>query len=554
MFNVYPIDFTFLGTTVLVCLVNRILGNIQQSSPQIEQFTTVTFVRLILNKVVNKMRRLTFISLMSGDRYERVRNMDIKTFREQLGQLADLVYEKSVETADEGFFAIVKKSTEKRLAVSGQAADRFSGEMFGAVKLCPLSVTNGASLYQIFPYTKPRSRKDHSFTFGMGDRLGLATPGHIEAIKGYDVFPIFAQQSIRELTLTRRSFPEVIAAAAFSVFQEGFKSGYGADGDHLKTLDEIDYALESGCTMVTLDCSEQIDNDIAHLGKAELSTAYNALPGEVRSRYESLYLDQKLPVIESIDSEALSRIVLTFYRAIDHAVESFRHMTSINPDVDFEMSIDETPGSTSPAEHFVIGNELCRNGVKVSSMAPHFSGSFEKGIDYVGDLEQLEEELTVHQRIAEHFNYRLSLHSGSDKFTVFPLFGRITAGHAHMKIAGTNWLEAVRVVAEADPQLFRKTLDFAILNRGEAERYYHISTSVDDIIPLDQRSDAELTAYLNEDAARQTLHITYGLLLNEDWFRQSFFELLNTHEDLYQANLADYIGKHLASLNRLSAG
>ena len=457
------------------------------------------------------------------------------------------VYPKSADTAGETVCAVVRDRDGKKLAVLGQ--DGFSGVMRNGLLLCPLTTDNARALMSLFPYTKPKSHRGYPFTFGLGDRLGLATPGHVRAISGFDVFPVFAQQSIRELTLTKRSFADVIAAAAFGVFQEGYRNGYGADGDHLKTKEEIAYALKSGCSMITLDCSEHIDVGVASLSDEEAANTYALLPAEVRRHYEDTYLGKKLPVVGGLSPAALRRIVLTFHRAVDHAVDCFRHIRKAGyTDVDFELSIDETLTVTTPAEHFVIASELALNGVQADSVAPHFTGSFEKGVEYAGDLSAFARDLVVHQRIAEHFVYKLSLHSGSDKFSVFSTVGRITGGHVHVKTAGTNWLEALAVLAEANPALYRRAHRFAIDHRAEAERYYHVSTDVREIPDIDLENDAYLPEYLRLPASRQTMHIAYGLLLAEPWFREGFFRVLAEHEEDYCARLKSHIGRHLRCL------
>ena len=132
------------------------------------------------------------------------------------------VYDRSADAAEGTAAAIVKRDTEKLLAVMGEHAGDIAGEVQNVVKLCPLTVDNALRLQALFPYTKPKSHRGHAFTIGLGDRLGLATPGHVRAIAGYDVYPVLAQQSIRELSLTGRTFTGVIAAAAFGVFQEGY--------------------------------------------------------------------------------------------------------------------------------------------------------------------------------------------------------------------------------------------------------------------------------------------------------------------------------------------
>ena len=121
----------------------------------------------------------------------------------------------------------------------------------------------------------------------------------------------------------------------------------------------------------------------------------------------------------------------------------------------------------------------------------------------------------------------------------------MTQGHVHVKTAGTNWLEAVAILAEHDPALYRKAHKFALEHRSEAEKYYHVSTDVREITNIDLQSDAYLPEYLKLPASRQTMHITYGLLLAESWFREPFFSLLAEHEEDYYTKLVSHIGKHL---------
>ncbi len=459
------------------------------------------------------------------------------------------VYEQSVDEMSGTAAAIVRVDGVKMLAAMGQRAEAFTGEIRDGLMLAPLTTENSRALMEIFPYTKPRSHKDHPYTIGLGDRLGIATAGHVRAIKGYNVYPVLAQQSIRELTLTNRTFADVIGCAAFGVFQEGYKDGYGADGDHLKTKEEIQYALSSNCTMVTLDCSEHIVAHAATDSDEEISAQYAQIPEQIRRHYEQVYLGVKMPIIGELSEKDLRRVVVEFWDAINHAQECYRYIDEIKTtEVDFELSIDETLTITTPAEHFVIANELSAQGICPVSVAPHFNGAFEKGIDYAGDLEQFNKDLTVHQEIADHFGYKLSLHSGSDKFMVFSTWGRIACERWHVKTAGTNWLEALKVVARNDPALFRRTLAYSMEHRSEAEKYYHVSTDPSLIPDPDLESDAYLPEYLANPSSRQTLHITYGQLLSQDWFREEFFRLLDEHEEDYYQNLQGHIGKHLRYL------
>src|SRR5258708_34121568 len=119
---------------------------------------------------------------------------------------------------------------------------------------------------------------------GTGDRLGLATPGHVRAFRaviketGADPAPVYAQQSIREMTRTGRTPQQVMDDAAWGVFQEGWRAGFGADADHLKTPADIDSCVKVGFTFFTVDPGEYVD-DKASSGSAEtVRTAYEALP------------------------------------------------------------------------------------------------------------------------------------------------------------------------------------------------------------------------------------------------------------------------------------
>jgi hypothetical protein len=121
------------------------------------------------------------------------------------------------------------------------------------------SPSNASALRQALPFLVPIPlglRK----SAGCGDRLGLATPGHIRAIRNSDMAPILAQQSIRENARTGRTPQQVMDDALWGVFQEGWRSGFGADADHLKTTADVDVCAAAGYTFYTIDPGEYVDN------------------------------------------------------------------------------------------------------------------------------------------------------------------------------------------------------------------------------------------------------------------------------------------------------
>lgn len=475
------------------------------------------------------------------------------------------VYTQSLETSDSTKLVMVKDladHTKYLLAVGkGQLFDELQGIIEDGAKLCPLTHDNRLVLNRYFDYTKPRAFGTQFSTLGLGDRLGIASPGHIKAVKGKDVRPILAQQSIREVTLTGRDYKQVLDAACYAVFQEGYKDGFGADGDHLKKEEDIRMALDLGFTMLTLDCSDKIDHSIENLSAAGQEAKYAGLRPDVRSHYETLYLGQTFSIAGisiTFDRETLIKNVLVYGSAIDFMEHVYNtYIKNADSEVDFEISIDETAAPTGPESHFFVAKELYGRGVTIYSLAPRFCGEFQKGIDYIGDIEQFEKEMPIHAGIADDFGYKLSIHSGSDKFSVFPMIGKYTGGRFHVKTAGTNWLEAVRTAAKAKPSLYRRMHRYALEHFEEAAAYYHVTTDISKIVPLDQVSDADLAdTYMNEDNARQLIHITYGILLQAKderggtLFKDELYRTLSEQEEAYEQSLISHIGKHIEWLGK----
>ncbi|MBP2075821.1 tagaturonate epimerase family protein [Oceanobacillus polygoni] len=468
------------------------------------------------------------------------------------------VYKQSFTKYKNVSLVMIKDSGEKKLLAVGEGdlIDELYGEQVeGKGKVCPLIHENRLVLNQYFEYTVPKAFGKDIATMGLGDRLGLASTGHIETLRNREIKPILAQQSIRELNLTNRTMTDIVDAASFAVFQEGYKDGFGADGDHLKEESDIEHALSIGMSMLTLDCSDYIDNRVSSATPEEIRNAYMELPAETKDYYEKNYLNKTFDLTGislTFDELELMKNVLVYGKAIGYMVHVYNtYISKEERDIDFEISIDETETITSPAEHFFVANELMLNQVDVTSLAPRFCGEFQKGIDYIGDIEQFEKELREHALIATYFGYKLSIHSGSDKFAVFPIIAKHTKGILHVKTAGTNWLEAVRVIANTKPDLYRRMHVFALENFEEALNYYHVTPDLESIRPLENVTDEQLREYMNNDAARQVFHVTYGLLLTAKdeqdsyLFKDEFFQALDEQEKEYRTALGKHIGKHV---------
>lgn len=461
------------------------------------------------------------------------------------------IYPQSVNLVNGGAVFMIRGENEDWLVATNRLG--FHGENMGGWLLCPLNHENAQRLRTLFPFTAPSRVLGKQRSLGMGDRLGIATPGHIRAFLQYDAYPVFAQQSMRELVFTERTYEEVLDCATFAVFRENFRRPFGADGDHLKTGSEIEYALNCGYTMITLDCSEHIKNEAAVMSADEVEAAY--VPN---AALEERYLGKSFKVgnhIISFDRNTFKRACLIYNDAIAFAAEIYhKYFDGENAKADFEISIDETSGTTTPEQHFFFADRLNTMGVKPCTLAPRFCGEFQKAVDYIGDISEFENELAVHVAIAEHFGYKISVHSGSDKFSIYDIIGKQTKGHFHLKTAGTSWLEALSVIAEKDPALYREIYAFAISILPDAKKHYHISTDLTKLPEIDSMKDEELAHTLKGNETRQLLHITFGYILSEKGsdgkylFRKRLYADWFAYADEYEKRLEKHIGRHLAML------
>lgn len=463
------------------------------------------------------------------------------------------VYKKSVTKVGDGVLFMADCGPEDILFAVDTAGFTGTEEKLRGrtVTAAPLNHENAVVLRRLLPFTAPSPVLREKRTIGLGDRLGLATDGHIKALGPYDAIPVFAQQSIRELTLTKRSFDDVLDCVSYAVFRNGFRRPFGADGDHLKTEAEVQMAIDCGYTMITLDCSEHIHGEVSEMSCEEVAERF----GE-REALEARYLKKAFQIGDQeicFDKEELQRAALIYGEALEFASEIYHKFIEGKP-LDFELSIDETATPTTPAQHFFVARELQEKGVCAATVAPRFCGEFQKGIDYIGDVEQYASEFAVHAAIARAFGYKISIHSGSDKFSVFPDSGRLSLGNFHVKTAGTNWLEAMQVVAEHEPQFYREIHQFALDHFAEATKYYHVTTDLSRIPVLEALSDEELPGLFKVPDARQLIHITYGLILtaaNPDGssrFRDHLYTFWRAHREEYAARLEKHIGKHLELL------
>jgi len=407
-------------------------------------------------------------------------------------------------------------------------------------------------------------------SFGFGDRIGLATPGHVEAMKrsGAGIEPIYPQQSIREMARTSRSPEEVMKDALDGMRQAGWTGPTGADADHLKTHEDADRMFAAGFPFFTIDPSDNVDEQADGYDEATLRDKFASVRDQIDWFDKYLGRDVKLATgtTVALDEEACMRCAVKYGTAIHHAITLADHIRSIHEvagrDYEIELSVDETEQPTTLAEHYIIADQCVSRGMKLVSLAPRFIGDFEKGVDYKGDVTALEASLNEHAAIAELLGpYKLSLHSGSDKVSVYPALARATKGRFHVKTAGTSYLEALRVVARHEELLFRQIVDFGRSRYDIDKATYHVAATNDTVKPgSDIPGAAKLEkVYLEcwEDVpagkgftepGRQILHCTFGSVLTHAEFGPAVRAVLEAHPETYKEVLADHFSRHLVAL------
>ena len=398
-----------------------------------------------------------------------------------------------------------------------------------AIPLSERTPAAAAALREEIPHLRPRPLGAAS-SFGFGDRTGRATPGHARALEatGSRLVPVLAQQSARELERTGRTFTEVLDAATWGAFDSGWTGGYGADADHLRTVDEVTAALDAGFTMLTLDPSAHVDETEGDL---------DALPWtELRDDWRAMRLRHAAVA----DDATIAAAATTFGSALAHVTELAR--LADGRDVDIEVSVDETSRPTTPFEHRFLAVELRRLAVPFTSLAPRFAGTWQKALDVSGDADEIRRSIEAHAAIASEHGHKLSVHSGSDKFSAYPFLAEATDS-LHVKTSGTSYLEALRVVAAVDEDLFRAVLEVARRRFDVDRASYELSPGAG--IPS---RTGELAALLDEPGARQALHVTYGAVLSHPELGPALGAALDTHADAYAGALERHLGRHLVGL------
>src|SRR5690625_5033015 len=452
----------------------------------------------------------------------------------------------------------------RRLVVTASNAsdlEGFSGETNSGGSeyqlVGPLSAQNADALRKEFSNLQP-ALLGAQRSIGTGDRLGLATAGHARAFQQYGagVAPVFAQQSIREMDRLGRDIQSVMDDATFGCVEAGWEGVVGADTDHIKTEEGIDRGLAAGFTMFTLDPGDEVIDPDSVSGGIDEHVPWSTLEDDESSllrRYSGKQIDLGGDSLVITDDD-LRRAAVKYGKTIVRTMEMARHvLDNAGRDVEIEVAVDETDLITSFVEHYYLAAELQRLGLSWVSLAPRYVDGFEKGVEFLGDPAGLEANLRGHTAIADQLGgYKISLHSGSDKFSIYPLAVEATEGKVHLKTSGTSYLCALDVAAVKNPDLVRQMYQVSREAYRQARASYQVSADLSATPDPVDVADENVPELVSEFETRQILHVGYGDVLTfkdasgNQPYADGLRSVLDANPDMYSDILVEHIGKHVA--------
>ena len=365
------------------------------------------------------------------------------------------------------------------------------------------------------------------YSFGIGDRFSHEGKAQLSAlIEGAGKFPFefvpVWNKSNREHQIigtepsdTRREADEAVKAL-------GYGKSYFVDADHIN-MNNVDRFVDSS-DFFTIDVADYIGKPADATSTAEFVKNNMKYSGTLR-----------IPGIEepfSVDRNLLEILAGKYLFAAQEAGRIYRHIADRKGADNFvtEVSMDEVDAPQTPIEIFFILSALAQEGIPAQTIAPKFTGRFNKGVEYVGDTAQFEkefrEDLLVIDFAVKEFGLpqgiKLSIHSGSDKFSIYPIMGRLIRQYdkgIHIKTAGTTWLEENIGLALADAKALELAKKIAISALGRMEELCIPYATVIDINPANLPTAEQIASWSGDQYARALRHNQQDPLYNPD-FRQ----------------------------------
>jgi len=389
------------------------------------------------------------------------------------------------------------------------------------------------------------------YSIGLGDRFGHQGSAQLKAIiaaaeKGIDITPVWNKSNREHITIGTQ--PIDVRIEADSVTKSaGFNKPYFVDADHIN-LDTVDRFIE---------CSDFFTIDVAsYIGKKAGETEIDEFLSGVEKYTGDLKIEGTKLSFKTTKSQ-IKQIAEKYLFAAIKAGDIYRIIEKVKGNGNFitEVSMDEVPQPQTPVELFFILKMLASENIPVQTIAPKFSGRFNKGVDYVGDpqlfAKEFESDLMVIDYAVKEFglpeNLKMSIHSGSDKFAIYPHIGSIIKKYnkgIHLKTAGTTWLEEVIGLAESDGEALRFVKK---IYAESLEKIAELCAPYADVIDINVSSlpsKQEVSEWTSKKYAdtlrhipgspdynpnmRQLIHVAYKLAALQ---MKDYYRLLETNEE-----------------------
>ncbi len=402
------------------------------------------------------------------------------------------------------------------------------------------------------------------YSIGVGDRFARPGKAQLRAFqearaKGVEATPVW-NKSNREHAIIGSTPAETRAAAEAAVREAGWDGPWHLDADHIN-LKNVDGFIDA-CDYFTLDVAEEIGRPADEGEVRDFVDRHGGLAG----RHRAAGLGEPI-VVTRMSLEQAARGYLPavreagrIYRRVEKRKGAGRFVT--------EVSMDETDRPQSPAELLVILAGLAEEAIPAQTVAPKFSGRFNKGVDYVGDVARFEREfrqdLAVIALAVKEYglpdNLKLSVHSGSDKFSIYPAIRKVlraTGAGLHLKTAGTTWLEELIGLAEAGGEgleLAKRVYAGACADREAVVKPYAAAVELPAPDAVKEWTSAQFVGALRHDRSckafnphfRQLLHVAYGVAAK---MGDEYLGLLGKFEETVARNVArNLLERHLQPL------
>lgn len=403
------------------------------------------------------------------------------------------------------------------------------------------------------------------YTMGCGDRFAHQGSAQLKAFieagkQGIEISPVW-NKSHREHTIVHTDPASVRAEADAATQALGWTKPYFVDADHI-SLKNVDGFIDAS-DFFTLDVADFI-------GESAEPSAVDTFVGAMAEYTGEIKLpgvDQALQVSE----EQVRSIAAKYLFAVQEAGRIYRHVAEKKQGAfEVEVSMDETDDPQSPIEMLFILAMIAREEIPVDTVAPKFSGRFNKGVNYVGDPAQFEKEFELDvaalafasEKFGLKETLRLSVHSGSDKFSIYPAMNRVIKKFGtglHVKTAGTTWLEEIIGLAEAGYDgldVARKVYANALARYDELAAPYATVIDIDPaLLPSVEtvnrwssedyvnalRHDLDCPAY--NSGFRQLIHVAYKVAYE---LGDEYINALEKHEDTVAKNVThNLLARHI---------